>query len=295
MVLCRFAYDAELAGLKYSLSSSKSSMLLAIDGYHEKQGVLLKKIANLMINMVVDTKRFEVLKEARIRALKNFQMEQPHSHASYWVRVMLSSKVWTFDEILAAAVEDDLSVEALQAFIPQLFAKIYVQGLIFGNVTRERAIDLMDIVQKELGTRCLPINRYFLQSMRQVILPLGPGRCVNLRQRYAFDSLLFTFFFSFMEVSNKVHKSSCIKVLFQVGPDEAVSNMSLQLFAQIINEPCFDILRTKEQLGYIVFSSASVIDSIHGLQVTIQSTHRPPYLNSRIEDFFVKARSIIEV
>ena len=43
------------------------------------------------------------------------------------------------------------------------------------------------------------------------------------------------------------------RVLFQVGSDETRLNAVLDLFAQIAREPCFDTLRTKEQLGYIVW------------------------------------------
>ena len=39
--------------------------------------------------------------------------------------------------------------------------------------------------------------------------------------------------------------------LYQVGEDDTRKNMELGLFAQILKEPCFNVLRTQEQLGYI--------------------------------------------
>lgn len=53
--------------------------------------------------------------------------------------------------------------------------------------------------------------------------------------------------------TNEVHKTSSIETIYQVGVQNTRDNMLVELFIQLINEPCFDTLRTKEQLGYIVF------------------------------------------
>ena len=52
---------------------------------------------------------------------------------------------------------------------------------------------------------------------------------------------------------NEVHPGSAIETYYQCGVQVTHSNMLLELFCQIISEPCFDILRTKEQLGTCVF------------------------------------------
>ena len=46
-----------------------------------------------------------------------------------------------------------------------------------------------------------------------------------------------------------MHKSSSLEVYYQCNVQETRANMLLELFVQIISEPCFDILRTQEQLG----------------------------------------------
>jgi hypothetical protein len=53
--------------------------------------------------------------------------------------------------------------------------------------------------------------------------------------------------------TNKVHKSSSIEIYYQCGQQATHTNMLLELFVQIISEPCFNILRTKEQLGRWIF------------------------------------------
>ena len=48
---------------------------------------------------------------------------------------------------------------------------------------------------------------------------------------------------------NDVHRSSSLEVYYQCSVEQTHNNMLLELFCQIISEPCFDILRTQEQLG----------------------------------------------
>ena len=48
---------------------------------------------------------------------------------------------------------------------------------------------------------------------------------------------------------NAVHATSALKVYYQVGEMGWSNNMQLELLAQIVKQPCFDTLRTKEQLG----------------------------------------------
>ena len=97
----------------------------------------------------------------------------------------------------------------------------------------------------------------------------------------------------FYEIRNAVHKSSCIMSLYQVGQDSTRSNMVLELFSQILKEPAFNVLRTQEQLGYIVFSGVRNVGGITGFQVLVQSTKKPRFLNHRIEEFLKSARTLI--
>ena len=51
------------------------------------------------------------------------------------------------------------------------------------------------------------------------------------------------------EAENTTHSNSSLEVFFQTGVEEIRQNMLIELLMQILHEPCFDQLRTKEQLG----------------------------------------------
>ena len=85
--------------------------------------------------------------------------------------------------------------------------------------------------------------------------------------------------------NNKVHKTVGIEVYFQCGVQNTQDNAKLELFCQVITESCFNILRTQEQLGYIVFSGVRLNNGAQGVRLIIQSDRSPAYLDERIENF----------
>lgn len=68
----------------------------------------------------------------------DFRAEQPYQHATYFTNVLLAERAWTKMDLLNAS--EDLTVEALQSFIPFLFSQLHLEFLIYGNVTKDVSI-----------------------------------------------------------------------------------------------------------------------------------------------------------
>lgn len=64
-------------------------------------------------------------------------------------------------------------------------------------------------------------------------------------------------------------------ISLQCGVQEDNSNVFIDLVAQILSEPCYNILRTQEQLGYIVFAGVRKANGAKGLRILVQSTKHP--------------------
>jgi secreted Zn-dependent insulinase-like peptidase len=59
----------------------------------------------------------------------------------------------------------------------------------------------------------------------------------------------------YRNVYNPNNLNSSIEYLIQVGPEfDQYSRSNLLILCQLAREPAFDQLRTKEQLGYVVYS-----------------------------------------
>jgi insulysin len=160
-----------------------------------------------------------------------------------------------------------MSIDKLKTFIPHLFSQLFVEMLVYGNVTKERANMLADIVEHTLAARYKTRPLLASQQRRYREVQLPDGGCFVYRQ------------------NNEVHKSSSLEVYYQCSTQETHANMVLELFCQIIGEPCFDILRTREQLGYIVFSGVRRSSGVQGLRVLVQSDKSPAYVETRVEAF----------
>ncbi|XP_039310540.1 insulin-degrading enzyme isoform X2 [Solenopsis invicta] len=261
-----YAYSAALAGLEWELDNSKYGITLVIGGYDHKQRVLLEKIMDRMINFKVDPKRFEILKENHIRNLKNFTAEQPYKHAVYYLLVLLTEQVWLKEELLESTAH--LSVDRLQRFIPELLGNVHVECLIHGNITEAEAKDTVKLIE------------FKLTSGVPHLIPLLQKQLVLYREIQLDDGCHYVF-----ETENQLHKSSCTMVYHPTGLQSTESNMLVELLGQIIAEPCFNILRTKEQLGYIVASNVRRMNGAQGLRVLVQSDKHPQYVEKRIDLF----------
>ncbi|KTG48023.1 hypothetical protein cypCar_00004166 [Cyprinus carpio] len=272
--LNEYAYAAELAGLNYDLQNTVYGMYLSVKGYNDKQHILLKKIIEKMATFQIDEKRFDIIKEAYMRSLNNFRAEQPHQHAMYYLRLLMTEVAWTKDELRDAL--DDVTLPRLKAFIPQLLSRLHIETLLHGNITKQSALGMMQMLEDTL------IEHAHTK-------PLLPSQLIRYREVQVPDGGWYVY-----QQRNEVHNNCGIEIYYQTDMQNTHENMLLELFCQIISEPCFNTLRTKEQLGYIVFSGPRRANGVQGLRFIIQSEKAPHYLESRVEAFLKNMEKSVE-
>lgn len=69
--------------------------------------------------------------------------------------------------------------------------------------------------------------------------------------------------------------------------DRSIENRVLaQLLMSIMEDPYYDSLRTKQQLGYLVFSGVKIVEGVSLMYLLVQSAERgPAYLTDRSLEF----------
>ena len=183
-----------------------------------------------------------------------------------------------------------------------MLSNLHVETLIHGNATREDAFRLTRIVQENLGAKSLDFDS--VEGTRSLILPAGEGS----RIRYA-DISLATKITVDKIVPNPENVNSGIEYFCQVTDvTDARRRACLHLLAQIGKEKAFDFLRTKLQLGYLIWSGVRDTTSTEGsnasvctsngssYRIIIQSERPPSYLEEKIELFLDLLRDeIIEM
>ncbi|XP_077261630.1 insulin-degrading enzyme-like [Temnothorax americanus] len=262
--LNEYTYIVNLAGLKLEITSTKYGITMTIDGYDDKQRILLEKTLDQMTNFKIDPKKFEILKEQKIKYFKDHDAR--YRNTEIYLEMLLTEQYWLNDELLESTAH--LSVNRLELFIPKLFSKMHVECLIYGNVTEMEATNIGELIESNLKTR-MPH-----------IVPLLQKQLVLYREIKLEDGCHVLF-----EEETKVQKTSNTIVYYATRLRSTKSNMLLSLLAQIIGGPCYDILRTTEELGYIVFCCICTINESYYLTVFVRGDHDPQNVEQRIDSF----------
>lgn len=275
--LSEYSYNAELAGLRYSFGRSREGLEILISGYNDKMHVLLEKVLHAMRNLEIKQNRFDVIKERLLRELRNFDYREPYRQIATYSHWVCRPHSWTTHELLDEL--PPITAETVRRFFPSLYQQVYIEILAHGNLNEEDALHFTDIIKATLEPQSLPPSPE--KIIRNLVFPSGVD---YLYRRDLRDSR---------------NINSCVEYLIQIGDaqDHALQ-ANLLLFAQVVHEPLFNVLRTKEQLGYIC-SGRPVWNGTHAAyQIFVQGEKDCQYLEERINAFLVhfekKAREMHE-
>ncbi|KAJ8983824.1 hypothetical protein NQ317_008950 [Molorchus minor] len=157
----------------------------------------------------------------------------------------------------------------------EYISSLYVKALVQGNVSKETATETVSGFVRNVGFAQLPENSY--PRFRVVQVPNGE-KCCRLQG------------------FNKNDSNSIIANYYQSGPFSIRSSVIIEIIMLLIEEPLFDILRTKEQLGYHVYCSIRDTFGILGYTLTVntQATkYTSSYIDGRIEEFLKHTQKLL--
>ena len=267
--LTSYSYDAEISGLVYSVAANMLGMDVVVHGYNDKLPVLLEKILLTVRDLEIRQDRFDIIKERMMRKYKNWDYQQPYHQIGDFTRWLLNEKAWMTHQY--AKELPHITLDDIRNFAPQLTQQAHVEILAHGNIYREEARKVGALVENTLKPRSLPPSQW--QLRRNLVLPAGSS---------------YTFKHSLADPANVNHG---IEYYAQIGHVMDLKlRAQLQLFAQISEEPAFDQLRTKEQLGYVVWSGVRPAATRMGYRILIQSERDPEYLEQRCDVFLLKMK-----
>lgn len=262
-----YAYNADIAGLSYSLSENAQGLNVELSGFNDKMSVLLEKVLMAIIDFEIKQEPFEVAKERVRKAYKNFDYMDPYRQINAFSRMLLiSERSWApfqmLDELPTVIAED------IRSYFPELLRQMHIEILVHGNLYREDALNITKLVESTLRPRRLPEGQW--PSRRTIALPNGAN--------YLYERIL----------KNPENDSHCLEYIISVGSvSDRLQRAKLLLFAQISQGPCFETLRSKEQLGYIVNSAAGVYVTAGTWRILVQSERDCKYLEQRCDAFLV--------
>ncbi len=257
-----YSYPAHVADLSYQISRTTNGILLSLSGYQDNTEILFDAILKNLKNCRPSKQEFE--------SLKNFILNQnrPSSQES-----PLQQGVGLYHQLLyefssnGQQREKDLKSLSYENFIyymDHLFDQTYTQGLLYGNINQEQALQLWKKLQHTLKSQPFPHDQQVTEGV--LVLPAQSGPyLLNLN----------------------VQSSANAAVLGIENPTFSFkSRAAQQILAQAMNSAFYSTLRTKQQTGYLVHSWTEDVDQHLFTFFAVQSsTHAPRDLLARFELF----------
>ncbi|KAI1267360.1 peptidase M16 inactive domain-containing protein [Xylariaceae sp. FL1019] len=261
-----YSYDAEIAGLSYNVQLDSRGLYVEVAGYNDKLGVLLEQVLIYMRDLVIIDERFDIVKDRISRGYKNTEFAQPFTQIGDYVSWLTTEHDHVVEQLIPEL--PGMTADDVRSFQKSVMSQLHIETYIHGNVYKEDALKFSDMIESVLKPRLLPKEEWPIS--RSLDLPPGSN---------------FLYKKTLKDPANVNH---CVEYYLHLGSKgDRMVRAKTQLLDQIIHEPAFDQLRTKEQLGYIVFSGLRGSATTYGFRFIIQSEKTSEYLESRIESFLL--------
>ena len=257
-----FSYPASLAGLELSLQPRSRGIGLQINGYSDKQGLLLTRSLDALAAPVFSQQDFDKVKEEFVRELKNRERQSPYlqlrSQAdAVLLRAAHENRLYTE---AAAAV----SLKEVQEFSQRWLKSLSADVLVHGNVTESDALKLAAVIRSKL---LLDGPRHPSPDSEVMRLPASS-------KPYLYDFTVD-------------HADSALWYYIQGADDSIEEQARMRLLAQLMGADFFHELRTQQQLGYVVQGMYYPLVKVPGMVFLVQSpTHDVSGIDDSMQQFF---------
>jgi insulysin len=253
---------AKRAGFDVSLSQDNAKLSISTSGYDEKSALLITRITEELGTSIPNREEFELYKEDLLSRYENQEKCIPYFQAKQLIDSILVNDSPLGNDLFRTLQK--ISYEDFITFSEQLFAKIYLEGIISGNLTETNAKKLWNTIKGNFHGPGYPTREHVNRTV--LVLQEGKG--------------------PFTVEKNSDMKGNASLLLLQMGP-ASFDNIAVQkILSSVLRESFFDTLRTKQQTGYITQSWLQDTDDQLMLFFGVHSTtHNPQELLARFELF----------
>ncbi|XP_028157648.1 nardilysin-like isoform X4 [Ostrinia furnacalis] len=262
-------YPANMADLLHSMYVSDKGIAMKVQGYSQNLHLLVDMVTREMRGAATNlsSDMFEAVRDVRARSYHNVLL-RPHKLAKdVRMNILLERYISLRDK---AMLVQNVTLEELRAFSESLLDHMYMQVLVQGNVPWHEAIRISENVRSNIKFEGLLPEEMPVLKVHQ--LPLGEHKIRVL-------SL------------NPVSSNSIVTNYYQTAATTPKETAILEVIMMLMEEPVFDMLRTKEQLGYSVFSMMRYTFGVLGYSITVNTQvdkFSVAHVDARVEVFLRK-------
>lgn len=255
-------YEAELAGLGYSLDATHNGLNLKINGYSEKAKILLITILEAFSHQP-NPAEFALYKEELERKYRNAATKTAVIEG-YELLLSILYKDYAGNSHKQDVISK-ISYEQFITFSSQLFESSFLEATLFGNITETESKEVIAAIEKKISFKNYPPEKQFKVELAHFPESGNP---------------------LFLVKKSKLPSNALILTL-DCNPFSTKNQAALNVLSKALEEPFFSELRTRQQTAYLVTNFAQEKEEHLYLFFLIQSsTHDPRDLLSRFELFF---------
>ena len=265
-----FAYMASMASLHCYFATSRSGVDVSFGGYNDKMSVLVERAVTTIndFGKNITQALFDRMHEKLTKQLKNYPFNQVYQHAMTKSELILGPGQFHAQSRIDAL--ESATLADLKDFSTKLLRRCFVNVLVHGNSSAEGAKSIAAALLNGLK----PMVMYKTTRPYFRVVKLETADHVHNFKGY-----------------DPNEPNSCCQNQYQFGMMNAETAAMTNLLQHVMSEPCFDELRTKESLGYMVHSSRKISENVVGMQIIVMGNgHSPAYFDERIENFLVTFR-----
>ena len=199
---------------------------------------------------------FERYKDTISRGLAAFDVKQPYAHCSFYAQLALQPTKFQYsnDEIRAAT--NEATLDELMSYVTTLWSSGNGIALVQGNVDEAEAKMLVSKIDKALGFRTISQDE-LPPELEPLPLPPVPAKVTPTRL--------------VISEPNPSNGNAAVEIVIQNLSTEPKEHALMELVSTILQEPFYEELRTKQQLGYIVSSGIRAVGKTRFLGFVVQS------------------------
>ncbi|MBL9187590.1 MAG: insulinase family protein [Opitutaceae bacterium] len=253
--------DADLAGLELASEFTLEGAKFSAAGYGDSAARYLAHIAENLKTFTLAPGRFEAIKEAVLRSLRSYNQTEAYVLARDRRDALMREFHYLPGEVIA--ITEASGWGDVQAFAKKFFARGALEAVVHGHFSAEQASATARLLAQKVGAQ--PAAPAELLRRRHV--SIAPGE--NIVDAGLIEGVNSAFIGDYV-----------------LGDDSPALRVAAAVAGNFFGDPFFSELRTKQQLGYIVGSSASGSLRHRYFTFVIQSSGYPPEeLRRRAEAF----------
>lgn len=267
-------YPATSANLFHSFIAYENGLIIKVWGFNEKLPILINLISKHLINLAdnITSKMFVTIKDKLLKHYYNKLLKPTDVSKDLRLNLLVDHHFNTIEKYTAMS---NISFEDIKDYINRFQKSLYLKSLVQGNVDQVTAYEVTQAFIKSVNFTELKKE----DIPKFTVMKLNNGeKCCRIQN------------------FNKGDKNSIITNYYQSDKITNEKSVIVDLIMMVIEEPLFNMLRTKEQLGYSVYCSARDTFGVLGYTITVNtqaSKNSTQYVDERIENFLKYTKELL--